>query len=745
MKTVNVDLSQFHAGFFEEVDEHCATLEASLLQIGEAGDRWELLNRIFRAAHSIKGASGTFGFDGLVRFTHVLEELLDRLRGGGLEVSAPLVGLLLRSVDVLRGLAASARHGGAAPEQLEEVRAALAAAYAGAGDVAPPSAGGRGAFGPAGAAGDGGGAPEGPSGGGGAAPAGGAPAAADGEASVYFAPGPDTLRFGMDPLLLVRNLTEMGRVTSIAVDASGLPAFDELDPEVSYLAWSVRLETAHGPDELREVFAFVEDTARVDVEGPPARADVEGPPSRAAGEAAAAVGGDLAGEAAAGRGGAGPAPSAAGAAEAAEGAGGASVRAPATVGRAPAAREAARGAATLRVAAEKLDRIIDLVGELVIAQSMVNSALADGGPEGPRRLREAIAEVERNTRELQDRVMSVRMVPVGTVFSRFSRVVHDIAALLGKEIRLEMSGEDTEIDRGMVELLADPLTHLVRNAADHGLEAPGEREAAGKPRQGALRLRAAHQGGSVVIDVSDDGRGLRTEAILKRALALGLVGPGERPSTERLHAIIFEPGFSTAERVTDVSGRGVGMDVVKRNVEAMGGSLTFTSEPGRGSLVRLRLPLTMAIMDGLSLRVGRQTFVVPIVSIVESFRPVREQLNVFLGGAELVRVRGEAVPLVRLHRALGIAPDQVDPTRGIVCVVEAGAQRVGLLVDELLGQAQVVVKSLEANFQKVDGVMGATILGDGRVALILDVPGLVKRAGPAGRERETRHGLGTHA
>jgi two-component system chemotaxis sensor kinase CheA len=343
-------------------------------------------------------------------------------------------------------------------------------------------------------------------------------------------------------------------------------------------------------------------------------------------------------------------------------------------------------------------------------------------------LTETVAAMERHTRDLQERVMAVRMQPIKTVFSRFHRLVRDLAETLGKQIRLEVSGEETELDKTVIDRIGDPLTHLVRNSVDHGVELPDIRRAAGKPDQGLVRLHAFHQGGSIYIDVEDDGRGLDKARIQKKALENGLIKDGEVLTDEQLYALIFRPGFSTAERVTDVSGRGVGMDVVQRNISALGGQVTITSKPNVGTKFTIKLPLTLAILDGLSVLVGDETYIIPLVNITESIRPRAGQVQTIVGGGEVVNVRGRVLPIVRLHEVLDVRPRVLDPTESLLVLVENGREHVALLVDELVGQHQVVIKSLEANYQRVEGVSGATIMGDGRVALILDVPGLVQMA-----------------
>jgi two-component system chemotaxis sensor kinase CheA len=396
-------------------------------------------------------------------------------------------------------------------------------------------------------------------------------------------------------------------------------------------------------------------------------------------------------------------------------------------------------ATTVRVPIEKVDGLVNLVGELVITQSMIARLVAHLGPDRAAQLEEAVAQMDRHARELQERVMAVRMLPIRTVFSRFPRLVRDLAQAEGKQVVLEASGEDTELDKGVIEQITDPLTHLLRNAIDHGIETPEARRLAGKPEVSRLRLRAYQEGGNIHLEVADDGRGLDRDTIARKGAAVGLLTPDTRPTDDEIFGLIFRPGFSTAETVSHVSGRGVGLDVVRRNVEALGGSITVHTEAGRGATFHIRLPLTLAILDGQSLRVGSHTYILPLASIVESMRPRPDQVRRVFTDAEVVVIRGRALPMIRLHRLFGIAPAVEDPAQGIVVIVEHEGRDVALLVDELGGQQQVVIKSLEVNFAKVAGVAGATILSDGAVALILDVPGLValSRARPG---RETRPG-----
>jgi two-component system chemotaxis sensor kinase CheA len=403
------------------------------------------------------------------------------------------------------------------------------------------------------------------------------------------------------------------------------------------------------------------------------------------------------------------------------------VAAPAERRRGPAGPGTAESA-SIRVPIEKVDRLINLVGELVITQSMVAQAVASFTPDTLTRLEEAVAQMDRHARELHERMMAVRMIPIKTLFARFPRLVRDLVAAVGKQAVLETAGEETELDKTVIEKIGDPLTHLVRNSIDHGIEPPDVRVAAGKPAAGRIGLRAYQQGGNIYIEISDDGRGLDTEKIRAKAVSTGLVAPEEALTDEQVFGLIFRPGFSTADRVTEVSGRGVGMDVVRQNVDALGGSIAIESAPGAGTTFRIKLPLTLAIVDGQLLQVGAETYIVPLTSIVESVRPRRGSVTRVLGTGEAVTIRGHALPMLRLHRLFGVSTRVQDPTEGLVVIVEHEGRKVALLVDELLSQQQVVVKSLETNFRKTEGVGGATILGDGRVALILDVPGLIALA-----------------
>lgn len=667
---MQIDLTPFRRAFLDESAEHVAALEEGLLRLESQPEDSELLSSIFRAAHSVKGGAGSFGFEDVARFTHSVENLLDRMRNGLVRVERSLVDLLLRANDVLKCLleAARAKEYGQPAAAACDTRAIVAELQQRLG------------------------APDGHAAS--AAPAAGATASPKSTSlwRIEFAPHADFFRTGSDPLLLLRELAGLGRVASIEADLHAVPSWDAFEPEDCYLAWRIELESSATLAELNDVFLFSSDDARVQIQpGEAARADApDTAVSTASVDAAPAV--------------------AHGAAQTPSGT----------------QRRSGAESASIRVSVEKVDQLINVIGELVIAQSMVADVVNNFSPERVGQLREAVLAVERNTRDLQERVMAVRMVPIGSIFSRFPRIVRDLAAQLGKEVRLELEGEETELDKGVVEKISDPLTHLIRNSLDHGVEPPDERERCGKPREGVVRLRALTEGGSVFVEIADDGAGLNTERIRAKALEKGLMRPDDNWSQEQIHQLIFQPAFSTAAKVSDVSGRGVGMDVVKKNVESLGGAVAIHSTRGQGARFRIKLPLTLAILDGLSLSVGGQIFILPLVSIVESFRPRATALKTLLSGGEVALVRGQALPLLRAHRLLGIENAQTDPTKALLAIVESDGRRVALLVDELCGQSQVVIKNLDANFRRVEGVMGATIMGDGRVALILDVPGLIR-------------------
>ncbi|MGN2242697.1 chemotaxis protein CheA [Frateuria sp. GZRR33] len=647
----NAGLAQFQQVFIEESLEGLDTMESSLLALDEGGDG-ELVHTIFRAAHSIKGGAATFGFPEMASFTHEAESLLDEVRGGKRAIDKPIIELLLRSVDCLRGMFDRARAGEPLNDAAADgVRGELAAMM---GREAPPQAG------PARRAGD-----------------------QAGAWIIQFKPHAGMLAGGNDPLRLIRELAGLGELV-VEADLSRLPALDKLDPSQCHLGWTIELKAPVKREDIAAVFDWVEDECDL---------SIEPRPSAVVTPAAA------------------PAP------------------APANIADAAAARgtrEASAESSSVRVAIDKIDSMINLVGELVITQAMLDTFREDFDPARLPLLQQGLTQLARHARELQESVMGIRMLPIASVFNRFPRLVRDLSQKLGKQVRLDLHGEQTELDKTVLEKIGDPMVHLVRNAIDHGLETPDRRRAAGKPEMGTLKLDAFHRGGNIVVEVSDDGAGLNRDAIVRKAIERGLIASGEGLSDEAVGELIFQPGFSTAAVTTDLSGRGVGMDVVRRNVSDLGGTVTIRSKPGHGSVFTITLPLTLAIIDGLTAAVGEERYIVPLVSIVESVQLKPEGLKTVAGGGELFRFRGEYLPVLRLHELFGCDGAKRSIEEGLVIVVEGDGSRVGLFVDGLVGQQQAVVKSLEANYRRVQGVSGATILADGAVALIVDIAGLVR-------------------
>jgi len=508
---------------------------------------------------------------------------------------------------------------------------------------------------------------------------------------IRFVALPHLLQTGHEPLRLFRELQQLGRLEVLRafVGDAAPAAFAAVDPGQCHLGWELRLHGAVARADLDAVFEWLDGDCELAI-APMAAAPVAAAVATAAAPASAA-------------------------------------EAPAPVREAAAAGAAGHAdGGSIRVGIDKVDALIDMMGELVITQSMLSDIGANFDLSQLERLREGLAQLERNTRELQDSVMRIRMLPIGSVFNRFPRLVRDLERKLGKQVKLELHGEHTELDKTVLEKIGDPMVHLVRNAIDHGLELPEQRRAAGKPETGTLTLDAHHEGGNIIVRISDDGAGLNRERILAKAVERGLVGSGQQLGDDEVAELIFQPGFSTAAQATDLSGRGVGMDVVRRNVRDLGGSVGVKSVAGQGSVFTIALPLTLAIIDGLVTTVGAERYIVPLISIVESLRLKPDAVRRTAGGGEVFRFRDEYLPVIRLHHAFGCAGAVTAIECGIVVVVEDGGQRVGLLVDELVGQQQAVIKSLEKHYRQVQGVSGATIVSDGSVALIVDVGGVVR-------------------
>ncbi|MBA4343824.1 MAG: chemotaxis protein CheA [Methylibium sp.] len=692
--SAGIDLSQFYQVFFEEAGENLDNMEQLLLNLNIESADDEELNAIFRCAHSIKGGAATFGFSDVAELTHQMETLLDKLRRHELAPNSDMVDVLLQSGDALR--AQLGRHQGSGADAVDTTDLLNSIRGFVEGQAPAPAA-------PAAAA--------------------AAPAPAPAAAAAPAKPGARLLELQVGPLSdpgqadslvdLFKEITDLGTIEPLdgGISADGMRRFKVL--------------TSSSDNDLLDLFTF--HVAREQVKllpHGPGFGFHEGAPGAPAAEAPASDPGYGFFDNAPG------VPTGAAAAAVAETPKSAVVAKPATPAAKPAEGRPAAGGmdqSTLRVSVEKVDQLINLVGELVITQAMLAQNSAGLDPALYQQLASGLADLERNTRDLQESVMSIRMIPMSIVFNRFPRMLRDLASKLGKKVELVTQGEATELDKGLVEKITDPLTHLVRNSCDHGIESPAERVAKGKPEHGSITLVASHQGGSIVIEVRDDGRGLNRDKLIKKAREKGIDAPDSMTDSE-VWGLIFAPGFSTADQVTDVSGRGVGMDVVKKNITSLGGTVEIDSAEGYGMKVSVRLPLTLAIMDGMSVGVGEEVYILPLASVVESFQVQSDTIKTVGGSGRVVEVRDEFMPVIELERVFNVPRFDFEHVSSIMVVVEAEGGRVALLVDELLGQQQVVVKNLEANYRKVTDVSGATIMGDGRVALILDVGSLVRRS-----------------
>ncbi|MEM6742560.1 MAG: chemotaxis protein CheA [Pseudomonadota bacterium] len=685
------DAEDYQSLFFTECGELLGDLQEQLDRLLDGDQDPEIVNAAFRAVHSVKGGAAAFGFNDLIAFAHVFETAMDRVRSGALSLSPDLVNLFLRSGDVMEVLIEHARDGGEPDvhavgrvrSELEELVDPGAAARE-VGEATPPAS---------------------------EAPAPDGDAEQDEEAQarelrVVLRPGPDFIRAGHDPLRVIRAARELDLVAAEPLGEA--PSLDEVEADGCSLSWTLRFETSRPRAEFEDFFMVYEAAGDVaiedDAEGAPAPESTSAPDAGSKEEFRPEPIADAP---------AAEAPPEAAAAGAPE-------------DKAASARRAGPAAAakTLRVELPRIDRLVNLVGEIVITQAVLAQKLSETDGTNALEVAHSVEAMSRQTRELQESVMAIRAQPVKSVFSRMPRVVRDLADKLGKEARLVLAGEHTEVDSTVIEELAEPLTHMLRNSMDHGLEGPDEREAAGKPRLGTIRLSAEHRGERVIIIVEDDGRGINRERVLQKAVERGLIGPEEAPSPEEIDQLIFHPGFSTAQEVSSVSGRGVGMDVVKKKILSLGGRVHLKSEPGAGTRFQITLPLTLAVLDGMTVCVGEERFILPLSSVVEALRIEGSEVERLPEGSQVLARRGEYLRLLSLRDSLGVIAEPRREEMAIVVDTETSGH-VALLVDELIGQRQVVLKSLEANFRRVEGVSGATILGDGRVALILDIPTLV--------------------
>ena len=660
---MSMDISDFYQTFFDEADELLADMEQHLLDLVPEAPDSEQLNAIFRAAHSIKGGAGTFGFTILQETTHLMENLLDEARRGEMQLNTDIINLFLETKDIMQeqldAYKSSQEPDAASFEYICNALRQLALEAKGEAAV---------------------------------------PAVAPAKLSVVdTAPAAATAQD--DRLRIVLSGLKESEVNLLEEELSNLATLSEVVKGKDTLAATLNGDI--GKDDVVAVLCFVIEPEQIDFETPAAVAVKPTAAEVVAVEEAPAV------------------PAVAPAAPA--------VKAVPREGGAPnrAEKPAARSSesTSIRVAVEKVDQLINLVGELVITQSMLAQRSNELDPVNHGDLITSMGQLQRNARDLQESVMSIRMMPMEYVFSRFPRLVRDLAGKLNKQIELTLMGSSTELDKSLIERIIDPLTHLVRNSLDHGIELPENRVAAGKSPVGNLILSAEHQGGNICIEVTDDGAGLNRERILAKAISQGMA-VNENMTDEEVGMLIFAPGFSTAEQVTDVSGRGVGMDVVKRNIQEMGGHVEIQSKQGSGTTIRILLPLTLAILDGMSVKVAGEVFILPLNAVMESLQPREEDLHPLAGGERVLEVRGEYLPLVELWKVFDVEGAKTEATQGIVVILQSAGRRYALLVDQLIGQHQVVVKNLESNYRKVPGISAATILGDGSVALIVDVSAL---------------------
>ncbi|MGV6853039.1 MAG: chemotaxis protein CheA [bacterium] len=665
---MSIDVTQFHAVFFEESFEGLEVMESRLLELNLESPDDEEINEIFRAAHSIKGGSGSFGFSDVANFTHVLETLLDQVRDGTRTLTEPHRDLLLKSVDCLNEMLTEQRDEGTIHLEpvlavQKELEALLGGESLESGSEQVSSSGEQ----------------------------------SSSDESVWtisVKSDPVILQTGNDPARLFRELADLGALEVVA-DVGSIPHFGSLDPTLCYLNWEMKLKGVVKEEQILEIFEWVEDEVELDLKqevkddsqqqkATPENKQAKKPPVKAAKKAAS------------------------------------------------------KETSSIRVGIDKVDQLINMVGELVITQAMLSEIGETISGEHIDRLRDGLEQLERNTREMQESVMQIRMLPIGFSFNRFPRLVHDVSTKLGKQVDLVIKGEQTELDKTVLEKIGDPLVHLVRNSLDHGIETPEIRAQKGKPEIGVLELSAFHQGGNIIIQIKDDGAGLDCDKLKNKAIEKGLITEDQKLDDQSIKELIFAAGFSTADAVSDLSGRGVGMDVVRRNIEDLGGAVELKSELGVGTTFTIRLPLTLAILDGQLVRIGSHSYIIPLISIIESLPIEKEFVKSLSGKGELYQLRDDYLPIIRLHQVFNIAAEFTDLDQGILVIAETDGQPVAMYVDELLGQQQVVIKSLETNYTRIEGFSGATILGNGSVGLIVDIPGAVRKAHSDGKYHDRK-------
>jgi two-component system chemotaxis sensor kinase CheA len=692
--------------FITEASELVQDLEMDIVALEDSNEDDELINRIFRAAHTIKGSGGIAGLNEISDFTHIMENVLDLVRQHELQVSRSLVDALLEAVDILKAMIKDASNGEtsiATEDQnsvLEKLNAFLPNSNGKPGKNKKQNTTSK-------------------------QKKNGSKQKEIFYYDIQMRLPQDLFETGTDPVMLVRELQDLGEIIETNTNVNKVPDFMSLDVFSLYLEWRIVLKSTKDISKIEEVFIFVNDEGKVSVEDV-TRYYKNGVDTRIAnlklGEILTEKG-------------------LVDSADIDEALSKQPKIGEILVDKGKVTEQDVRNAvesqqkirdiqkvSTIRVDTDKLDKLVNLVGEMVIAVARVADWKSSQMANIDRSENNALDNLENICRDLQEQVMRVRMVPVEGLFSRFHRVVRDTANDLGKQIRLELFGTETELDKNVIEQISDPLKHLIRNSVDHGIEFPDVREKAGKPKEGTVILSAYQQEGSIIVEISDDGNGINRDAVMRKAIEKGLVREGEELSEKEIYKLMFEPGFSTAEKVTGVSGRGVGLDVVKQNIEELRGSIEVISAPGKGSTFKIRLPLTLAIIDGMSVTVGDEVFVIPLSSIIESMRPERSAIKMVQGKGEVLDARGEYLPFVRLHNMFGITNAKTDPTEALVVIVESSTRRFAILVDDVLGQQQAVIKSIEKSLKKVEGVAGATIQGDGTVALIIDIHSLEKMA-----------------
>lgn len=704
-------MAEIRETFFIECEELLEAMEADLLLMSEGNADSETVNAVFRAVHSIKGGAGAFALDELVRFAHKFETTLDEVRNGRLDPDTEVMKVFLRAADLLNDLVKAARDDletdkAQVDAQLAELAALTGDDSADTGGTSTDAASGSDEedafdFQPLALSMDL-----------------DLPGDDDADSSAFiikFRPHAALFENGNEASLLLRALEALGDV-DVECDLTDLPDFDALDAHGAYLSWTITLTTDEGADEISDVFDFVEGQCDLTIS--------EGGADETSAEPLHETGTDESEE---------PAD----AVEAAQAPAAAEPEPQPVVAEKPAeekeepkqaARKAAPAApkATVRVDLERVDRLINLVGELVINQAMLSECISDEGLTQSSGIVSGLDEFKRLTRNIQESVMAIRAQPVKPLFQRMSRIVREASDATGKQVRLVLEGETTEVDKTVVERLADPLTHMIRNAVDHGLESPEARTEAGKSVGGTVTLSAAHRSGRVVIEVADDGAGINRERVKAKAIEKGLIQPDAELTPTETDNLLFMPGFSTAAEVSDLSGRGVGMDVVKRSIQALGGRITIASEPGRGSVFTISLPLTLAVLDGMVVRVADQTLVVPLTAILETMRPAESDIHEMGAGSHVVFIRGQFLPIIDVGYKLGYRPTPADFDDCVIILIEGDDGTLSaLVVDAIQDQRQVVIKGLEENYGSVDGIAAATILGDGRIALIIDADALI--------------------